>query len=430
MMATLFACNLSRIEDFEQGQNFVDSNSGVVLIDTMKIVASTVRLDSIVTSKLSRLLVGGYSGVYTGTVTANPHFQINSSSFSLTETDLVYDSLVLCMNYDGYFIGDTTKLMTLNVKQITEDLILNTDGYLYNNSSFQLDDKTLAEVKFYPCPRSTDELYLHLSDTIGLDLFNKILADNDTILNSSYFLEYFKGMALVSQEGQNQAAVGFVHDSVSVKLYYHELVKSVDSKEKTYLKFPVTTSDVWFNQILHNTAGTLLGPIITKKNELQSSLTSDQTMIQGGTAVYTKIGIPGIDYLKGYGKNVAFIAANMQFTPVKGTYSDLNPLPDSLSVYIVDHKNMISSQFSNTAGNIYATKVVPANIDQLPYYTIDVSQFFDTELADLTSSDHSLMIGTVASGVGQSINPVVLIATDAKKDNVKLNVFCYIDKGK
>ena len=48
MIAFLFSCNLSKIEEFELGQDFVDSNLGVVLIDTMNIYTSTVRFDSII----------------------------------------------------------------------------------------------------------------------------------------------------------------------------------------------------------------------------------------------------------------------------------------------------------------------------------------------------------------------------------------------
>src|ERR1035437_7951046 len=136
LMTALFSCNLSNIEEFQLGANFVDSNAGVVLIDTMLINTSTVRFDSIGTSKTNSLLIGGYTNNFTGTVTSNPNFEFTSGSFTLNAKDLLYDSLVVRMKYDGYFIGDTTKLMTINVKQLTKQLKANTDGYLYNTSIF------------------------------------------------------------------------------------------------------------------------------------------------------------------------------------------------------------------------------------------------------------------------------------------------------
>jgi len=427
---SLFSCNLSKIEEFQLGQDFVTSNSGVVLIDTMKIFASTVHYDSIVTSKLRRLLVGGYQNAFTGTVTSMPYFEIKNGTFTVSATDLVYDSLVMKMKYDGYFIGDTTKLISFNVKQIAQKLALNTNGYLYNTSTFQLTDESLGEARFYPHPRSTTDFNIRLSDKFGQVLFNDIINKNDTMQNITYFKEFFKGVALVANENQNQVAIGFSQDSVSLRVYYHEIVSPVEPKVKTYFSFPVDESGIWFNQIIHNANGSLIETIGQNKNELQSSSTSNQTMVQAGNGIYTKIRIPGVDYLKGYGKNVVFISAQVKLTPLKDSYSVTNPLPDSLSVYIVDRKNLITAQFANTVGNIYAIKVVPSGFEKLPYYMIDITQFFNSEIADPTTTDHSLLIGSVAFRSGQTINPIVFADVNSKKDIVKMNVFCYIEKSK
>ncbi len=135
LAASLFSCNFSKIEDFRMGKDFVSSTSGVVLIDTMKILASTVHLDSITTSKSVRLLVGGNQNAITGNVTCNPYFQFHSTSVSGTlATDLVYDSVVVKFNYDGYFIGDTTKLITFSVKPISPKQGYNSDGYNLNRN--------------------------------------------------------------------------------------------------------------------------------------------------------------------------------------------------------------------------------------------------------------------------------------------------------
>lgn len=141
------------------------------------------------------------------------------------------------MNYDGYFIGDTSKLLTINVKQLTKQLKANTDGYLYNTSSFPEAANSLGQVQFYPQPHSKSNLYFHLNDELGQVLFKYIVNKNDTVSNATNFQELFKGMAYVSDENQNQAAVGFAHDSVSLRVYYHEVIKEVDSNVKTFLRF-------------------------------------------------------------------------------------------------------------------------------------------------------------------------------------------------
>jgi len=114
---------------------------------------------------------------------------------------------------------------------------------------------------------------------------------------------------------------------------------------------------------------------------------------------------------------------------LKSSYSDLNPLPDSLSVYVADRLNRITAQLSNTSGYVYANKIVPAAFDKLPYYEVDISSFFTSEMAD-GLSDNSLLIGSVASKAGTTVNPVIFAGTNSAKEIVKMHVYCYIDKSK
>jgi len=428
LIAFLFSCNLSQVEDFTVGEGFIDSGAGVVLIDTMNIQTSTIRFDSIITNGLTRILVGGYKNSSTGTVTCIPHLDITSGSFTITDTDLLYDSLVVRMVYDGYYIGDTTKQITFDIKKVSEVLKLRDDGYLYNTSSFDLADGNIGQASFYPRPHTTKDFNIRLKDELGKDLFYKIMHKNDTVSTSSYFKEYFKGMAFVSAENQNQNAVGFSHDSLSVRVYYHEILKTSESKVKTYFTFPVDAAGVWYNKISHNPAGSLLENIAQSKNDLPSSLTSDQIMLQSGSGIYAKIKIPTINMLKGYGKNVAFIASAIKITPLVGSYSDMNPLPDSLTVYVADRKNRITSQLKSTTGYIYANKVTPADFSKPPYYEINITPFFTSEMANLTTNDNSLLIGSVASKAGISVNPFVFAAGDSQSKIVKMQVYCYIDK--
>lgn len=430
LVSALFSCNLSNIEEFQLGANFVDSNAGIVLIDTMLINTSTVRFDSIGTSRASGLLVGGYANSFTGTVTSNPNFEFTSGSFTLIDTDLLFDSLVVRMKYNGYFIGDTTKLMTFDVKQLTKQLKANTDGYLYNTSIFPEADNSLGQVQFYPHPLTKRELFFHLNDNLGNALFKYIYNKSDTVSDLTTFQNFFRGMAFVSAENQNQAAVGFAHDSTSLRVYYHEVVKEVDSKVKTFFTFPIDAAGIWYNQILHDPAGSLLATIGQSKNILPSTQTSDLAMVQAGSGIYTKVNIPGISLIKGYGKNVAFISSRIQLTPLKGTYSTSNPLPDSLSVYISDPKNRVLSQLAYPTGKVYASKITPSNLDELPYYEVDVTPFFTSELANTGISKNSLLIGTVGSQTTMTVNPVIFSGTDSKNEIVKVHVYCYIDKSK
>ena len=457
--AFLFSCNLNKVQDFQMGSNFVNPTSGVVLIDTMQMVSSTIHLDSIVSSKLSRLLIGGYQNSYTGTVTSSPYFQINNGSFpSILPLDLVYDSLVIRYTYDGYYIGDTTKLVTFEVKQLdsiqgvssngstfsTSAFKPDLDGKLYNVDTFKLVNKNVGYVQFYPHPTYPRECFFRLSDEFGMKLFNNIINRNDTMSNLSYFKSWLPGLAFISPINQNSIAVGISQKSISLRVYYHELVNASIPKVPTYFNFPVNTNGLWFNHISYNSNGSLLGNIsqpsnpLLSSNEIPSSATFNQTMVQGGSGIYTKIRIPGSAALKGYAKNLILISAQIQLTPLVGTYTltntrspklSNNPLPDTLAVYVVDRRNVIARQYASSVGsNIFAHKIVPIAFNLQPYYILDATSFFASEMSSPTITGYSLMVGTVGAKAGMTLNPFTFAQFDSSGALFKLSVFCYIDK--
>jgi|GEM_PF-1183409 len=459
--AFLFSCNLTNVQDFKMGSNFVNSTSGVVLIDTMKMVSSTVHLDSIVTSKLSRLLVGGYQNNLTGNVTSSAYFQIGTSSFpSLFPTDLVYDSLVIKYNYDGYYIGDTTRMITFNVRRIdsttgtnangtafnTPAFKANLDGNLYSCDTFKLANENLGVIQLYPHPTYKRECYFHLSDDYGQMLFNHIIDRSwvDTLSNVSYLKLFLPGLAFISPVNQNQSAIGISQKSMAMRLYYHAMVNTAEPKVPTYFNFPVNTSGIWYNHITYNSTGSLLGTIsqpsnpLLSSNEVPSTSTFNQAMVQGGSGIYTKIRIPGSGFLKGYAKNLVLISAQIQLTPLLGTYTTTNvrypslsnnPLPDTLAVYVVDRRNVIAKQYASSVGsNIFAHKVIPIAFNQQPYYLLDATSFFASEMASPTITGYSLMIGTLGAKAGMVLNPFAFAPFDSSGNMFKLSVFCYIDK--
>ena len=450
LAASLFSCNFSKIEDFKLGKDFVSSTAGVVLIDTMRILASTVHLDSIATTKPARMLIGGNQNSITGNVTCTPYFQFHSTSLSGTPaTDLVYDSVVVKYNYDGYYIGDTTRMISFSVKPITpkqgfnsdgskyniSPLKLNADGQLYNTSSFKLSDEILGVAHLVPRPKTSKNFYFRLSDTFGHNLYDKIMADNDTIRSLGKFQVFFPGVAFVSEVNQNQTAVGISHSSLSLRVYYHAKTNPAPVYNPVFFDFPVDATGVWFNQILYSSQGSLLGSIsldnssLLASSELPSSSTYSQTVVQGGSGVYTKIRIPGTQYLKGYAKNAVLISANIQLTPQINSYSLTNPLPDTLAVYIVDRRNNITGQYASALGsNIFAIKVIPTEFDKAPYYSLDATTFFSNELSSAAITGNSMMLGTLGAKAGQTLNYFSFFPNALGGNLFKMNVFAYVDK--
>jgi len=121
----LFSCAFSDKSEFQIGENFVDSPSRIVLIDTMKLYTSTVMADSFATNTASRILIGGWNSSNTGKVSCTSYFELAAGSYSFEASNVVYDSIVFVMKYDKYYVGDTTKMMTVDIRRISQTMRIN-----------------------------------------------------------------------------------------------------------------------------------------------------------------------------------------------------------------------------------------------------------------------------------------------------------------
>ena len=89
-------------------------------MDTIKVAASTVLLDSIPTSGTGSILIGGYSDPKLGVLSAEGYIQVGIGDAWDPADNAIYDSLVLVMNYSGYHYGDTSNAQTFIARRITE----------------------------------------------------------------------------------------------------------------------------------------------------------------------------------------------------------------------------------------------------------------------------------------------------------------------
>jgi hypothetical protein len=430
LLGLLSSCQFSDLEEFQMGEDFVDSNSGIVKIDTMDFYVSTVVIDSFSTSSSTRLLVGGWQNNYTGKINSTPYFQLTSGNFSIDDDDLVYDSIVFVMNYDNYYRGDTTKLMTMDVLQITETMELNDNDYISNIAKFETDPQPLGRLVFYPQPYSGNEIMTRIDQQFGETLFDMILTENDTLTNATYFAEFFKGIAIVPESSPN-AMIGLSLDSTAVspslRIYYHEEVYESEINKKTYFTIPyMTTGGLHFNHFDKDFSGSYISGIEENDNELPSSETSEKTVIQAGTGIFTKIRIPGIPNIPGFAKRVAFISAQLSLIPLEGSYDKMNPLPDSLAVYVTDRKNNVTGQLANSTGSlIYATVMNNGQYDAAPYYQADLTDFFNSQITAETYTEQFLFVGPPSTLIGNSAQGVLFGRANKQVEPVELEVYCY-----
>lgn len=436
------SCSISSVEDFVVGDNFIKGQTGVVMIDTLTIQSSTIKYDSIRSNSSGRFLVGSNYNFFSGYKSANT-FMTMAFDDAIDNTEFVFDSLSLVLNYDTYYSGDTTVTQTFSVYQLQEKLEL-IDSYLYTTSNFKCNPTPIGSVSLKPQPNSHNEVNIRLPDKFGLRLAKMIKAKNDTITTQELFLKFFNGLAIKSQSNVKGAVVGFrtsdsgttdetststsnVETKPEIRLYYHLSPNPTDLHD-LYYKFSFVTDGVYFNQISGDSSNSLIDGISATNNERSSTLTNKYTMMQSGIQVFSKLKIPYTDNLLKIGKNSALVGANLRLYPVKGTYSSTSDLPDSLYVYSADRRNQLIGQITlpgSTTEYAYAFLTIQKEVEETVYYEIDVSGFIEAELQEELETNLSLMIGYGSSAAKKTAEHVILGGANSGKYSPKLNVYYY-----
>jgi hypothetical protein len=101
---------------------------------------------------------------------------------AIEDTEFVFDSLRLVLNYSTYYAGDTTVTQTLSVYQLQEQMELR-DSYLYTTSNFKCDPTPLGSVSLKPQPNSHQEVSIKLPNKLGYRLAQMIKSKNEGIGN-------------------------------------------------------------------------------------------------------------------------------------------------------------------------------------------------------------------------------------------------------
>jgi hypothetical protein len=344
------------------------------------------------------ILAGKYTDVntitgekLTGTIKASSYIEITVPSVSNTTdmlTDTFFDSLVIEMKFNGFYMGDTLRNdMHLFVHQLEEriaeeDVVVGTDMY-YNTTSFAYNPEPLGEV-FFPIRPSdsaaqkviaggiiVEPVRVRLSDRLGQEMFDKIANNTDEFDSNDKFLDYFKGLVFIAGDDV-EAIAGFKADtSFKINLYYHV---QEEFKTDKVIRFDINTSKQ-FNNIVSDRTDTNLLPDMFTDNEIPSHLTGNQAFISGGDGLYVKIDFPNLHDILLMSDYGIIEAASLEVRPVFGTYQENTPLPLSLTI-----------SASSIAGESESTLTDTQGESQSGSLTLD-SQFWDNTryIFDVTS---------------------------------------------
>jgi len=426
---TLFSCGTDTdTGEFTVGSDYLALSNKVIMIDTVTVEMSTINFDSLVTSSRSRILIGNYEDPVFGKVKSDSYFQLSTTTYALNNTgsdtqavNYVFDSISMILKYDNYYYGDTTKVQTFNIHRLTQKVKPNTDdSNFYNNSTLAYDSQSLGTISFKPRPTEKDSINIRMNDEFGSALFQKIKKREITDFDS--FTEYLKGLVLVPDTSNSANVIGFSVSTSKVRMYYSKYQAEAD--EVPYIiDFTIADIAKQFNSISLDRTGTILQNLPISSSKLSSTLTNNQGFIQSGTGVACKIDFPNIKQFKNIATNGAIVDAQLILKPVNNSYSDQYPLADSLSVYVGDNLNRISSTLVNSANStVYG--ILNKKSDEFNEnigYTIPIGNFLQKEMLKQSDSRSSLIL-TLPS-ISKSVNRIVL--GDQKHLNNKIQLKIY-----
>lgn len=212
-----------------------DDLVNAVFVDTFSIEIGTNRIDSVVTERLSRTMVGNYVDDQLGHVFAESYLQFRLGGSNLVfgnDPDfLSLDSIVLRLDLTNFY-GKYNDPIPLEVLEITQDFPV--DTLLASNLALnvsQYDQSAGSKLDFSKLAGFLDFVDLRLDDSLGRKL---LFSDPDSTLNNGVFTTFFKGLCIRSSSVSPQLArepggifnIDPTSTSTRMTLYYKDTATS------------------------------------------------------------------------------------------------------------------------------------------------------------------------------------------------------------
>jgi Domain of unknown function (DUF4270) len=410
--------------NFTLGEDFVESQTKLQILDTFKVNMFTVLLDSVATSSQKIAYAGSYKDNIFGTVKCESYFDLAYQPFDDIDTKAIFDSAAVRFNYSKASYGDTTALMTLNLHRLTEvitPLPYISEYSLFNTTSYEYEPDPIGTITFYPTPKSLEDTTVNIHiDALGEEMFNLIRDKDAKVTTSEGFSDYLKGFILTQGNAEDKAIIGFKADGshLLMKLYYH-----IDQGVPVNKEISITMglANHQFNHVDYNPEGSPLFQIKQEGNVVFSNESDNKGFMEGLVGLVTVFRFPSIqDLFSSQRWNI--LKAELILTPANDTYDHFS-LPKNLYIYNTDKLNSFGSALLNAnRDQIVATLNYDKELNENTAYTFDITGFLNNELSDLYFNyDHGLMVTLNHDGdLRSSLDRLVI---EGKKPAVKLRIY-------
>jgi hypothetical protein len=229
------------------------------------------------------------------------------------------------------------------------------------------------------------------------------------------WLAYFKGLTIQSGTASN-AIIGF-STSVStpaMRLYYHYVDFTSISDHRDFAIFGYTVS-----QFNHFEVTNPLFPLpANQKDKVPVKNTDNQSYIQGGTGIVTRLEIPYLKNLLLLHENLRILKAELILEPVRNTYKTIQ-LPKRVGLYSSDKYNRFGSILLNvnTGSPLVGNLVIDEEYQEGTRYTFDATSFIQSKIAEATDEIPALLVTISPNEIYTTADRLVLgsqINSDSK----------------
>lgn len=333
----------------------VDPSQGAVLTKYQEFVlpSSQVQFNPRSTVNSSSFQAGSYTDPDFGVVTSKSYSWLGVQSITPTlNQSAEYDSLTVELRFASLFGSETLDgdIETIELYQLGEPIDYSID---YTNADELILGQKIGSLDLFL--QDNDTLYtdstfvFRLSDSFGLELFNKLKANDGTYENDTTLNDIFNGIAVVP--GSNSKKIVQISTSTFIlSLAYHE--KNVDGEvlTRTYL---FNLGNKRFYHIDSNLGGTPLAGI--QANNEDFIPTSEYRYLQSGTMIALKL-----DYNQFF--DFAYADSNKDMIIQRALLKvgalednqDGTVSPGTLKGYFTNEDNLwpLTSEFTSTADTI------------------------------------------------------------------------------
>ena len=431
----LFSC--SNKGNFDVGEDLIDTQSGIQIIDTFQVRMSTVKLDSVPTSGTKQLLCGKYSSTITGSTELIPYFNFDlGGELTKITVDDRFDSITLKLGFNGYYMGDTTLVDHYQLYRLTQFLDFVEDDvkgdYVYNKTSFPHEEVPLGNVSFFPNV-SEDSIEFRMNDAFGLELMNMVINDATELSNNEEFNEYLKGFVLKGSP-ESKVILGFKGDTSGVKInIYTHIVGPGEPQKKRYTIRLAETEKTHYNQAVSDRTNTAFAGLSIQDEEIPARNSGNRSFIEGSAGVVSRIDFPSLNDIFLYGDRV-MIKAQLVFYP--SVENDPKFLPETIQFYESNKHNDVGTNLVTSSGSqqvavqatlqrIDSSKKIDEDIYNL-YYVADITEYLTTQFSgNYFNKENGLLLTIPLSDLQTSADLLILNGekTEINTLNPKLQLY-------